>query len=141
MANNEIKKVVESFGATLYGVETEKAGESSTYRVLIQKIGGVDVETCENISRVLSPLFDLDPPVKGQYYLEISSPGVERNLNSKEHFAMSIGEKVKIKTKEAVKLDGVLKSIIGDTITIETASGIITVLFDDLLKAKTKFEW
>jgi len=141
MTNNEIKKVVESFGATLYGIETEKAGDASIYRVLIQKIGGVDLDLCANISRVLSPLLDTNPPVRGQYYLEVSSPGIERKLTIREHFVMSIGEKIKLKATEAGKHTGALKSVEGDTITVETDNGDVKIALSDIIKAKTTFEW
>ena len=78
--DKEIQKIVESFGATLYDTELESVDESHIFRVPIQKEGGVDLDLCSSISHVLSPYLDTNPPVKGKYFLEVSSAGIERNL-------------------------------------------------------------
>ncbi|HRF58171.1 MAG TPA: ribosome maturation factor RimP, partial [Campylobacterales bacterium] len=69
---NEIKKIVESFGATLYDTELVQAGdEGHIFRVSIQKEGGVNLDICADINAVLSPYLDTNPPVKDKYYLEV----------------------------------------------------------------------
>ena len=139
--DKEIQKIVESFGAVLYDTELESAGESHIFRVMIQKEGGVDLDICSSISQVLSPYLDTNPPVKGQYYLEVSSPGIERNLRRVDLFEKSIGELVKIKLKGGEKLSGKIISVDGNKITLETDDGAKEFAFTDVIKARTYFEW
>lgn len=142
MNNNEIKKIVESFGASLYDIELVQSGEGEhIYRVLIQKEGGVDLDICADINGVVSPYLDTNPPVKTKYYLEVSSAGIERHLRTPEHFAKSIGELVKMSLKEGTKLRGKLLSVNNDIFTFENESGTVTVSFNDISKARTYFEW
>jgi len=142
MNNNEIKKIVESFGASLYDIELAQSGEGEhVYRVLIQKEGGVDLDVCADINSVVSPYLDTNPPVKSKYYLEVSSAGIERHLRTPEHFSKSIGELVKMSLKDGTKLRGKLLSVDGDLFTIENDSGVVKISFNDISKARTYFEW
>ncbi len=139
---SEIRKIVESFGATLYDIELIKSGEDAhIFRVSIQKEGGVDLDICADINAVLSPYLDTNPPVKDKYYLEVGSPGIERSLKKPEHFAKSIGELVKVKLKDGAKLKGKLLSASGEGCEIECEDGIAKLSFDDISKARTYFEW
>lgn len=138
---NEIKKIVESFGATLYDTELVQAGdEGHIFRVSIQKEGGVNLDVCADINAVLSPYLDTNPPVKDKYYLEVGSPGIERNLRNLEQFQKSVGELVKMSLKNGVKLRGKLISVEGDSISVE-ADEIVKLSFNDISKARTYFEW
>jgi ribosome maturation factor RimP len=141
MMENEIKKIVENFGAKLYDTETQRAGDGTIFRVLIMADGGVDLDLCAKISRVLSPYFDTNPPVRGQYFLEVSSPGIERSLTKIEHFVYSIGDKVKLKVTDAGKVEGILKSANNDTIVVETTDVEVSFKLPQIIKAKTYFEW
>lgn len=138
----QIRKIVESFGASLYDTELVRGGaDAPIFRVSIQKEGGATLELCAEISTVLSPYLDTNPPVKGKYYLEVGTPGVERNLKKPEHFAKSIGELVKVSLKDGTKIRGKLLSADGDSCEIESKEGIIKVFFSDISKARTYFEW
>ncbi len=139
---SEIRKIVESFGATLYDTELVKSGgDAYIFRVSIQKEGGVDLDVCADINAVLSPYLDTNPPVKDKYYLEVGSPGVERSLKRPEHFAKSVGELVKVNLKDGTKLRGKLISASGDSYEIECEDGITKLSFGDISKARTYFEW
>jgi len=141
MNENEIRKIVENFGAKLYDIEIEKSGDDSIYRVLITKDGGVNLDLCEKISRVLSPYLDTNPPVKGQYYLEVSSAGIERKLTKPEHFVYAVGDLVKLRVADIGKVDGKLKSANNESIVVETKDGEVVVFLSQIQKARTYFEW
>lgn len=139
----EIEKIVNGFGASLYDAQVLKEGdESFIFRVSIQKEGGVTLDLCADINAVLSPYLDTNPPVKGQYYLEVGSPGIERNLKTTAHFEKSIGETVKVSLKDKTKLKGKLLGIEGEKITVESEGGERREFsFGDISKARTYFEW
>jgi ribosome maturation factor RimP len=105
------------------------------------KDGGVDLDLCTDISKDISPLLDITPPLSGEYRFEVSSPGIERKLTKKEHFLNSIGEKVKVKVLGEGKIKGKLVNANDNEIEVETKEGIKTLNYSQLGSVKTYFEW
>ncbi|MDM5271290.1 ribosome maturation factor RimP [Sulfurovum sp. zt1-1] len=138
---DEIAKIVEANGASLYGIETVTEFEETIYRVLITKTGGITLDLCADISNALSPFLDVNPPLSGKYRLEVSSPGIERKLTKPIHFKNAIGEKVKVKVMGGEKLKGELKSADDEGITVTTKQGDESYRYDELGTVKTYFEW
>jgi len=138
---DEISQIVESYGAKLYGTETIKEGKNTIFRVYVIKEGGVELDICAEISRELSPFLDINPPVSGSYYLEVSSPGIERKLKTKKHFEYSIGENVSIKLLDGTKVQGVLKEVVDDKIKVETNFSVEEYKLSDIKIARTYFDW
>jgi len=132
-----IKNIVEDNGCELYDIEQTQEGDNKFYRIYITKPGGVSLNDCEAINNLISPIFDIEDPVEGKYFLEVSSPGIERKLTKKEHFEKSIGENVKLTTTEGKKIKGQLKSFDGEVAEI----GKEKVNFNDIKKAKTYVDW
>jgi len=138
---DEISQIVESYGAKLYGIETVKEGQNTIFRVYVIKEGGVELDLCAEISRELSPFLDINPPVNGSYYLEVSSPGIERKLKTKKHYEYSIGENVLIKLLDGTKVQGVLKEVVEDRIKVETNFAVEEYDLSDIKTARTYFDW
>ena len=137
----QIGKIVEANGAKLYDIETVTEFDEKIYRVSITKEGGVSLDLCADISSELSPFLDVNPPMHGQYRLEVSSPGIERKLTKPTHFKQSIGDKVKVKVLGGEKLKGTLKSADDAGITIETKEGEKAFKYNELGTVKTYFEF
>lgn len=137
----EVKKVVESHGAELYDTEVASEDGHTVYRVYILKDGGVDLDLCADISRDLSPMLDVYPPVSGQYYLEVSSPGIERTLKKPEHFERSVGEKVYLKLSSGDRVKGTLKGFENGEVILETEHGEERFPLSEIRKARTYYEW
>jgi ribosome maturation factor RimP len=137
----EIAKIVKSYGATLYDIETTREGDESIYRVSITKEGGVDLDLCADISSTLSPFLDVHPPMNSPYRLEVGSPGIERILRKPEHFKAAIGEKVKLKVPGQDRLKGTLRQADDQGIVVETKHGEESYTYHDILKARTYFDW
>ncbi len=135
--NEIIKNIVEDNGCELYDIEISEEGGNKFFRVYITKPGGVNLDDCEAINNLLSPIFDIEEPFKDKYFLEVSSPGIERKLTKKEHFQKSIGERVKLTTDDGEKIKGVLKSFDGENVEI----GDKKVPFEKIKKAKTYIDW
>jgi len=85
--------------------------------------GTITVEECAEISRRLSPVLDVHDPIKGQYTLEVSSPGIDRPLVRPSDFDAWAGYEAKIETKELIsgrkRFRGVLEGIEGEEVRIE----------------------
>lgn len=90
------KPIAEENGCFIYDVEFVKEGGIYILRVYIDREEGVDLDVCEVVSRALSEQLDKKDPVKQNYYLEVSSPGIERKLRLPEHFERYMGEKVDV---------------------------------------------
>ena len=137
----EVRKVVESHGAKLYDTEVVNENGQTIYRAYILKDGGVDLDLCADISRDLSPMLDVYPPVSGQYYLEVSSPGVERTLKKPEHFENSAGEKVYLKLSSGDRVKGTLLGFENGEVILETEHGEERFPLAEIRKARTYYEW
>ncbi|WP_228568347.1 ribosome maturation factor RimP [Campylobacter sputorum] len=137
----DLSSLIEQCGVKFYGVETQNLPSKTIYRIFITKDGGVNLEDCEKVSKLLSPIFDVEPPVGGDWILEVSSPGLERRLTSIENFANSINELVKITSKNNENLSGKILNVKNDEITLQTQNGETIINFNDIKKTKTYIEW
>lgn len=88
---------IEAQGVTLYDLEFIKEGSDRILRLYIDKDQGVDLEDCERVSRAAEAVLDAHDPIETAYYLEVSSPGIERKLTRPEHFARYIGHQIAIR--------------------------------------------
>ncbi|MEJ2257714.1 MAG: ribosome maturation factor RimP [Woeseiaceae bacterium] len=126
MTKDEIAKllepVVERLGYELVDVEV-RLGGNGLLRLYIDQPEGVDLEDCENVSRAVSALLDVEDPLPGNYNLEISSPGLDRKLTKVEHFQRFMGETVKVQTRFPIegrrRFRGTLVSSDDENIVVE----------------------
>lgn len=139
--NSQIAKIVKANGANFYGTETAQDDGNSIFRVYITKEGGVSLDLCAEISNELSPFLDVNPPMHGAYYLEVSSPGIERKLENPTHFISAIGERVKFKVHGGDKEKGKITSADKSGFTIVKKGEDIRFEYNNISKAKTYFEW
>ena len=140
---SDIKSMVESLDLKIWDIATVTENDETIYRVNIisPATEGVTMDQVVQVTKMISPLLDVTAPVRGDYRLEVSSPGIERKLKSLMHFQCSLGEKLRVDTTEKKKLRGTLKSVEGDQITLETQEGEETFAYGDVIKAATYFEW
>ncbi len=141
MQNFDLASIISQCGVKLYDSELTSQNSRTIYRVYIIKDGGVSLEDCEKVSRVLSPIFDVMAPVEGEYFLEVSSPGLERKLSKIEHFALSLGEEVKITLNDKSVFIGKIISVDDQMITFSNDDGKSKFSFNEIKKAKTFIQW
>jgi len=89
--------VAESIGCWLWDVEFVKEGTRKILRITIDSEEGVNIEDCEKIHRAMDPILDEADPIEEAYYLEVSSPGVERELRTQIHIDACEGWNVEVK--------------------------------------------
>jgi len=115
--------IVSDLGLSLWDIRFEKEGANWFLRIFIDKDGGVSIEDCEAVSKAIdSPLDKLDP-IPHAYCLEVSSPGLERELISDEHFEAFIGAEVKVNMIRPLEpfgkeINGILKNYNRDEIIL-----------------------
>ncbi len=92
-----LKPTVEQMGYEMVDVEFVKEGPNWYLRIFVDKEGGVTIDDCELISKELETILDKEDPIEQAYFLEISSPGIDRPLKKKEDFIKFNGETIDVK--------------------------------------------
>lgn len=130
----------------LWDVEVGGRPGRTIVRVFVDADDGVDLDTVAEVSEEISRGLDLRDPIAGRYTLEVSSPGLERKLRSPEHFALSVGRKVVVKTKtplvdDSHRVDGVISGATDSAVRLRTDDRELDVPLDQIRSARTIFEW
>lgn len=129
-----VKEAVEECGCTLWDVEFVKEGPDHNLIIYIDKPDGISLTDCEMVNDAVEPIIDSEDPIDGSYYLEISSPGLERELKNPEHIKAFVGTEVTVKLFTAHEGKKAYAGILAeydeenDAVCIESAQGQITRL-------------
>ncbi|KRQ86987.1 Ribosome maturation factor RimP [Caloramator mitchellensis] len=108
------RPIAESFGLEVVDVQFVKENNEWFLRVFIDKEEGITIDDCTNVSRRLSDKLDEIDPISVSYYLEVSSPGINRPLKNDKDFKRFINHNIKIKLFEAINGKKVLKGLLED---------------------------
>ncbi len=145
---SDIESIVKSVDLELYDAVIVSENDETIYRISIMskevedgKRKGVSLDTCVELTHMISPLLDVTPPVSGDYRLEVGTAGIERKLMNIGHFKKSVGEKVSILHSGKEKTRGILLKVEGTKVFVESAEETAEVEYNDIIKAKTYFEW
>ena len=145
-----IKPKIENLGYKLYDVQFVKEGQNYFLRIFIEKENGnIDLNDCEKVNNEIDTLLDSANYIKEQYFLEVSSTGIEKILRKDEHLKENIGTKVQLnlfkpieefkeKKKEII---GILKDFNDNNIVLELENGEIIIDRKNISQIKTVFDW
>ncbi|MFR8104293.1 MAG: ribosome maturation factor RimP [Clostridia bacterium] len=118
-----VAKPIEKLGYELYDVEYAKEGKDYFLRIYINKPEGIDLNDCEKVNNAINEMLDTQDYLKEAYFLEVSSPGIERTLRKDKHLEGALGEKILIKLFKPFdgkrELEGILEAYNQDEITIQ----------------------
>jgi len=138
-----IEPCVTELGYRIWDVSYSKIGADYHLEITIDSDDGIGIEDCERVHRAIDPILDECDPIEGFYYLEVSSPGIERELKSEEHIALSIGETVEAKlftAKDGSKsFVGELKAYEDGNVTIALADKEISLAKNEIAKLTTVY--
>ena len=141
-----IAPIVERDGVELYDVEHT----SGILRIMVDRPGGIDVDTIGELSQQISSLLDeRDPLPDSKYLLEVTSPGIERKLRTPAHFARQIGREIAVKfrvsSEGARRLEGRLEDATDTAITVahlvDAEESSTTINYDDIESARVVYRW
>ena len=137
-----IKDKIENIGYNLYDVEYAKEGPNYYLRIFIDSEKGIDLNDCEKVSNEINEKLDEADYIKEQYYLEVSSPGVERILRKDRHLEQNIGIQVEAKLFKkdengSKNYIGELKKFDEETVTIDE----VIIERKNIAQLKTVYEW
>ena len=112
---NLVKKPIEDLGYSLYDVQYVKEGQDYYLRIFIEKPNGsIDLNDCEKVNDGINDLLDKADYIKEQYFLEVSSTGLEKVLRRDEHLEQNIGKEVEVKLFKAIDLESNTENIEND---------------------------
>lgn len=140
----ELEPIINGLNISLYDVIYEKEGKDFYLRIFIEKDGGVDISDCENVNNAINDILDEKDFIKGHYYLEVSSAGLEKILRLDKHFENNIGNKIQISLYKPINnsknVIGILKDYDDEKVIVESDE-IIEINKNDILLIKTVFDW
>ena len=124
-----LEPILKEFQFELYDVEFVKEAGTFYLRAFIDKEDGITINDCEIVSRRLSDLLDQKDFIPDSYILEVSSPGLGRQLKKEKHFEKSIGEEVELKLFKAIEkqkeFNGILESFTEEVLVIQEENGTL----------------
>ena len=144
-AETLIRPVIEGSGLELVDVAFRRESGRRVLRVVVDREGGVDVDTIAELAEKVSRRLDVEGFAPGPYALEVSSPGIERSLKLPRDFARRVGDNVKVKTTTPVEgrtnIEGELVSADDDGIVVAAGGGELRVRHADIASARTVVDW
>ncbi len=146
IAKNLIEEILPSFNCELFDVEYKKEGSSYVLRYYIEKLEDkINLDDLSEITRVISKKLDEKEFIETEYMLEVSSPGINRVLKTKEHFKRYIDSQIDISLYRPVnkkkKLTGVLKGYNEDSISIFIDEEMIDIKLEEISKINLHFDF
>jgi len=136
------KRICNEKHLALYDIDEKMSGKGRIITVYLTKIGGVTLDECASFSRALGAELEEFDFIPERYYLEVSSPGVERPLKLKSHWVSAINEKVAVQFndgEEKKSVMGTLTVVDQDEITIDDRGTLYLIPFKQISRAKTVY--
>ena len=140
---------IEALDYELVDLEFAREGRGGVLRIYIDRTAGepnvgITVDDCAKVSHAVSEILDTQDPIKGHYTLEVSSPGFDRILRTRAHFARFVGERVFAELKLPIdgrrRFAGTLKSVADDTIVVEVDGKAYSLPLERIQKARLRPE-
>ncbi len=138
-----VSPIITELGYDIWDITYSKVGADYHLEITIDSEAGINIEDCEKVHRAIDPILDECDPIEGFYYLDVSSPGVERELRTEEHISRSVGEKVRAKLfaqKDGKRvITGILSAFNEGKITITEPTGEVILTPQEISKLTTVF--
>ena len=138
-----VSPIITELGYDIWDITYSKVGADYHLEITIDSPEGINIEDCEKVHRAIDPILDECDPIEGFYYLDVSSPGIERELRTEEHISRSIGQKVRAKLfaqKDGKRtVTGILSAFEDGKITITEEDSEIILTPAEVSKMTTVF--
>lgn len=136
-----IKPSIEKLNYDLYDVQYLKEGKDYYLRITIDSENGINIDDCENVNNAIDDIIDEADFIKESYYLEVSSPGIERVLRKAKHFEKQINNEIYLKLFKSInekkEFTGILQDYNEDVLHIKVDDEILEINVKDIAIAKT----
>lgn len=138
-----IEPTVTELGYEIWDVTYSKVGADYHLEITIDSPDGIFINDCEKVHRAIDPILDECDPIEGFYYLDVSSPGIERELRTEHHILSSVGQKVQAKLFTAKdgkrSVVGILSAFSDGNITISAEDGDTVLKQSEISKLTTVY--
>lgn len=143
---NRVSPIIKELGYDLYDVQYAKEGKDYFLRIFIEKENGeIDLDDCEKVNNAITDVLDEDDYIKEQYFLEVSSTGVEKMIRKEKHLQENVGNLITIKLFKPVDGEkeyvGKLKEFNNDTLTIELEESDVELERKNISLIKKYYDW
>lgn len=140
-----VEPLLSDLGYELVDLQYSREGGRYILRLFIDRPGGVGLDDCEKVSRAVGELLDQEDPIPNSYYLEVSSPGLERPLKKEADFLRFTGRKVKIHTFAPIEgqrhFRGRLQGCQDGRVQVQLDGGVLRVIpLDQVATARLVFD-
>lgn len=141
-----VEKSIETLGYQLYDVQYAKEGKDYFLRIFIEKANGtISLEDCEKVNNEIEELLDKADYIKEQYFLEVSSTGVEKIIRKEKHLQDNIDEYITVNLFKSVnnskEFVGILRKFDDETIYIEVNGDVIELERKNISLIKKYYDW
>jgi ribosome maturation factor RimP len=140
-----IEPAVSALGFELLGVEYLPQGRHSLLRIYIDHEDGISVDDCGDVSHQVSAVLDVEDPIRGEYTLEVSSPGLDRPLFTLEHYARFAEHQAEIRLHAPMngrrKFTGRILGVDGDEVILDVEGEEQRLAINNIEKAHLIHEW
>ncbi len=140
-----VEDIIANGELELVDVEYKKEHHGWVLRVFLDKPGGINIEDCQEVSRLLDEKLDLEDPIPGSYSLEVSSPGLERPLTKTQDYERFAGRLVQIRTYKGLygrkRFQGVLQGLQGEKVLLDFEGEMIEIPLQLIAKANLAVEF
>lgn len=145
LIEKKIEDIIKSLGYELYDVEYIKEEANNYLRIYIESQKGISLEDCEKVSKNIDDIIDGIEELKEQYFLEVSSTGLEKTIRKEKHLKNNIGNKIKInliKKQDGKKTQlGILKNFDDKQLILNTKEKELSINRDNINYIKTVYDW
>ena len=127
--------VLAGSGAEIVELSVHRRGGQTMVRFLVDKVGGVTIQECAKLNRLIGQALEEANLLLDSYTLEVSSPGLDRPFGSKRDYERAIGEDVDVQLNpdgRSRRIEGMLLSVQEQAIVVTTGSGNVTIPFDQI---------
>ena len=140
-----VEPIIEDLGYSLYDVEYAKEGKDYFLRIFIDSKEGISLTDCEKVTNAINDILDEEDLVREGYFLEVSSPGIERIIRKEKHLEQNIGNEVEIKLFRPIDkqktLSGILLKYDNESIYLNVNSEEKKIEKQNIAQIKTKYNW
>ncbi len=140
-----VEPIINNLGYQVYDVIYEKEGKDNYLRIFIDNDKQINIKDCEKVNSAINDILDEKDYIKSQYFLEVSSPGLERRIRSEEHLQMFKNSKIELHLYKAIEkekiISGILKDFDKNSIYIETEEKEISIDKNNIAKMKNVYNW
>ena len=140
-----LEPIINDLGYEVYDVIYEKEGKDNYLRIFIDNNNQITLEDCEKVNNAITDILDEKDLIKSQYFLEVSSPGLERRIRTEKHLNMFKDKKIEVHLFKSIEkqkiITGILQDYDEEKIVLKVDEKENPINKNDISKMKNVYNW